>query len=148
MAERATRESVPPEHVRFSRREVREHTSWGHTQVKVHMQRLEELEYVHVHRGVRGQSFVYALAAAPVSPSAGPATSTTQKWSGWSGGGRPLVGGGSGGETDLSSEASAPYLSGVGAEAAGVVGGKGDRVVGARSGAASYANGPARAVAR
>ena len=46
---------------RFSRREVREHTNWSDFQVKMHMKRLEELEYVLVHRGGRGQSFVYEL---------------------------------------------------------------------------------------
>lgn len=47
--------------VRFTRREVREHTSWGNTQLKVHLGRLEELEYLVVHRGGRGSSLVYEL---------------------------------------------------------------------------------------
>jgi hypothetical protein len=46
---------------RFSRREVREFTGWSDFQVKMHMHKLEELEYVLVHRGGRGQSFVYEL---------------------------------------------------------------------------------------
>ena len=46
---------------RFSRRDVRAHTGWGDTQLKVHLHRLEELEYLLVHRGGRGQSFVYEL---------------------------------------------------------------------------------------
>jgi len=46
---------------RFTRREIRERTGWGSTQLKVHMQRLEELEYVIVHRGGRGQQLVYEL---------------------------------------------------------------------------------------
>ena len=46
---------------RFSRRDVRAHTGWGDTQLKVHLHRLEELEYLAVHRGGRGQSFVYEL---------------------------------------------------------------------------------------
>lgn len=46
---------------RFSRREVREHSGWSDFQVKMHMHKLEELEYVLVHRGGRGQSFVYEL---------------------------------------------------------------------------------------
>jgi hypothetical protein len=69
---------------RFSRKEVREFTRWGHTQLKLHLRRLEELECLIVHRGGRGQSFVYEL-----------------NWSGLedekSGGGRPQVGGMSGG---------------------------------------------------
>jgi hypothetical protein len=46
---------------RFSRREVRTHSGWTDFQVKKHMTRLQELEYVLVHRGKRGQSFVYEL---------------------------------------------------------------------------------------
>ncbi len=46
---------------RFTRRQVREHTGWGHTQLKTHLHRLEELEYLVVHRGGRGQRFVYEL---------------------------------------------------------------------------------------
>ncbi len=41
---------------RFSRRDVRAHTGWGHTQLKTHLHRLEELEYLIVHRGGRGQT--------------------------------------------------------------------------------------------
>ncbi len=46
---------------RFSRRQVREHTGWGHTQLKIHLQRLEDFEYLIVHRGARGQRYVYEL---------------------------------------------------------------------------------------
>jgi hypothetical protein len=46
---------------RFSRRAVREATGWSHTQVRIHLERLVELEYVLVHRGGRGQSFEYEL---------------------------------------------------------------------------------------
>jgi hypothetical protein len=46
---------------RFSRRDVRKHTGWGDTQLRVHLGRLEDLEYLLVHRGGRGQSFVYEL---------------------------------------------------------------------------------------
>lgn len=68
------------EDFRFSRRDVREYTAWGNTQLKIHLHRLEELEYLIVHKGGRGQSFVYEL-----------------NWSGFesekSGPGRPQVGG-------------------------------------------------------
>jgi hypothetical protein len=47
---------------RFSRREVRDATGWGNTQLKIHLGRLEDLEYLAVHRGTRGQGFVYELA--------------------------------------------------------------------------------------
>lgn len=46
---------------RFTRRAIREHTGWGNTQLKLHLHRLEEMEYLLVHRGGRGQSFVYEL---------------------------------------------------------------------------------------
>jgi DNA primase len=46
---------------RFSRRLLRERTRWGDTQLKVHLARLVELEYLLVHRGGRGQSFEYEL---------------------------------------------------------------------------------------
>src|SRR6202035_3969334 len=46
---------------RFSRRQVREITKWGDTQLKIHLARLVELEYLLVHRGGRGQSFEYEL---------------------------------------------------------------------------------------
>jgi DNA primase len=49
------------EDFRFSRKDVREYAQWGHTQLKVHLHRLEEFEYLIVHRGGRGQSFVYEL---------------------------------------------------------------------------------------
>ena len=46
---------------RFSRRDVRAWTGWGDTVLKKHLGRLEDLEYLLVHRGGRGQSFVYEL---------------------------------------------------------------------------------------
>jgi DNA primase catalytic core len=47
--------------LRFTRREVRERIGWGDTQLRLHLARLVELEYVLVHHGGRGQSFVYEL---------------------------------------------------------------------------------------
>ena len=47
---------------RFSRREIREYTAWGNTQLSIHLKRLEDMEYLIVHRGGRGQTFVYELA--------------------------------------------------------------------------------------
>jgi len=46
---------------RFSRRQVRERTGWGDTQLRVHLGRLIELEYVLAHRGRQGQGFLYEL---------------------------------------------------------------------------------------
>ena len=58
---RCSEMEVTQEEYRFSRRELREHTGWSLTQVRVHLERLVEMEYVLVHRGGRGQSFVYEL---------------------------------------------------------------------------------------
>ena len=46
---------------RFGRREIREYTRWGNTQLKVHLQRLEAMEYLLIHRGGRGKRIVYEL---------------------------------------------------------------------------------------
>jgi DNA primase len=45
---------------RFTRRDVRAATSWGDTQLKIHLSRLVELEYVIAHRGRNG-TFEYEL---------------------------------------------------------------------------------------
>jgi hypothetical protein len=46
---------------RFSRRDVRQYTGWSDAQVKRHRHKLEELEYLIVHHGGRGQTIVYEL---------------------------------------------------------------------------------------
>ena len=46
---------------RFSRRQVRELIGWGDTQLKVHLARLAELEYLLVHRTKAGQGYEYEL---------------------------------------------------------------------------------------
>lgn len=55
------REKIERAEYRFSRRDVRAFTRWSDSQLKRHMKRLEDLEYLIVHRGGRGQSFVYEL---------------------------------------------------------------------------------------
>ena len=47
--------------LRFSRRQIRALTGWGDTQLKVHLSRLAELEYVLVHRVKAGQGYEYEL---------------------------------------------------------------------------------------
>jgi DNA primase catalytic core len=54
-------QQLPRAQYRFSRREVREYTGLSDTQLRVHLERLVALEYLLVHRGMRGQSFVYEL---------------------------------------------------------------------------------------
>ena len=46
---------------RFGRRQVRAVTGWGDTQLKVHLARLAELEYLLIHRVKAGQGFEYEL---------------------------------------------------------------------------------------
>ena len=55
------RQAMDQADYRFTRRQACEETGWGLTQVRAHLERLIELEYVLVHRGGRGQSFVYEL---------------------------------------------------------------------------------------
>ena len=59
--ERARAEKRSRAEVRFTRRQVREHTRWGNTQLKVHLRRLEEMEYLVVHRSATGRSYLYEL---------------------------------------------------------------------------------------
>jgi len=46
---------------RFTRATVRQFSGWSDSQLKKHLHRLEALEYLALHRGAPGQSFVYAL---------------------------------------------------------------------------------------
>ena len=52
---------MPRSDYRFSRKAVRDYTGLGNTQLRVHLDRLVDMEYLLVHRGGRGQSFVYEL---------------------------------------------------------------------------------------
>ena len=47
--------------LRFTRRQMRELTGWGDTQLKVHLSRLADLEYVLIHRVKAGQGYEYEL---------------------------------------------------------------------------------------
>jgi len=54
-------DAIEQNQTRFSRKDVRQYTGWTDFQVRTHLGRLVELEYVLTHRGGRGQSFVYEL---------------------------------------------------------------------------------------
>jgi hypothetical protein len=57
------RQQIEVEKYRFTRRTVREYTKWGDTQLRQHLRRLEEMEYLIVRRGGnQGQLVVYQLA--------------------------------------------------------------------------------------
>jgi DNA primase catalytic core len=107
-----TRQKMERADYRFSRRDVRAWTGWGDTQLKIHLHRLEEMEYLLIHRGGRGQSFVYELMFAVESGSGRPMLGglidmdvlskhaydgkKSGLEAGWSGSSRPQVGGVSG----------------------------------------------------
>jgi DNA primase len=55
------RQKMEREDFRFSRKDVRRFTKWSDSQLKRHLHRLEELEYLLVHHGGRGQTFAYEL---------------------------------------------------------------------------------------
>jgi len=61
VAERAKAQGLDRADVRFTRREVRDWTSWTDFPVRMHLDKLVALEYVLVHRGGPGQRFVYEL---------------------------------------------------------------------------------------
>lgn len=57
------RSEIEIDKYRFTRRTVREYTKWGDTQLRQHLRRLEEMEYLIVRRGGnQGQLVVYQLA--------------------------------------------------------------------------------------
>ena len=58
---RCTEANIERDELRFSRRDALDATGYGLTQLRTHLERLVELELVLVHRGLRGQSFVYEL---------------------------------------------------------------------------------------
>jgi hypothetical protein len=54
----------------FARRELREACGWSLTQVRLHLERLVELEYLELRHGRLGSSFVYELMIDAVTPEA------------------------------------------------------------------------------
>lgn len=59
--QRAGAECVAVADVRFTRRDIRAATGWSDNQLKVHCQRLSDMEYLLVHGGSRGHSLRYEL---------------------------------------------------------------------------------------
>jgi len=58
---KAEAQGIDPGDVRFTRRDIREFTGWSDFQVKSHMRKLEDLEYVLIHRSAPGLRTVYEL---------------------------------------------------------------------------------------
>jgi energy-coupling factor transporter ATP-binding protein EcfA2 len=61
VAERCRAQRIDQRELRLSRADVRAVASVSETQLRVHLERLVEMDYLLVHRGQRGQSFVYEL---------------------------------------------------------------------------------------
>jgi DNA primase len=59
--ERMRSQGAAQKDIRFSRAELRAATGASDTQLKVHLARLAELEYLIIHRALRGQGFAYEL---------------------------------------------------------------------------------------
>jgi len=59
--ERCQKEKLTPDVCLFTRRSVRRYCGWTEFQVRTHLTKLQEMEYIVPHHGGRGQSFVYEL---------------------------------------------------------------------------------------
>ncbi len=96
---------------RFTRRFVRENLGWGQTQVKLHLERLQEMEYVLTHRGSGGRTeyellydgrgregqptmcgLIDVARMTTTKPLSGPAASSSGQTGASSGSDRPVVG--------------------------------------------------------
>lgn len=54
-------QNLPQHEFHFTRRQAREAVGWGDTQMKIHLGRLVELEFLVVHKGGSRQAFAYEL---------------------------------------------------------------------------------------
>ncbi|TVZ38017.1 DNA primase catalytic core [Alteromonadaceae bacterium 2753L.S.0a.02] len=61
VSEHCQKEQQAQKDYRFSRRDIREYTGWGLTQVATHCQRLEAMEYLVIYSGRNGQKMNYEL---------------------------------------------------------------------------------------
>ena len=59
--ERCEQQAIDQDKCRFTRREVRERTGWSLTQVRVHLERLVEMEYLAIRHGRNGAAYLYEL---------------------------------------------------------------------------------------
>jgi post-segregation antitoxin (ccd killing protein) len=59
--ERCKAEGIEQSDYRFTRKQVRDYSGWGDTQLKIHLARLVDMEYVLIHGGGHKQRHVYEL---------------------------------------------------------------------------------------
>lgn len=55
------KKKIKPEEYHFTRRDIREYSTWSDFQVKTHIRQLEELEYIYAVIGKKGKEYVYEL---------------------------------------------------------------------------------------
>lgn len=58
------KKKIKPEEYHFTRRDIREYSTWSDFQVKTHIRHLEELEYIYAVIGKKGKEYVYELMVA------------------------------------------------------------------------------------
>lgn len=61
VSEECKRLQIKQNDYRFKRHDILNYSNWSLTQIRVHIQRLVEQEYVLVHQGGRGRNFIYEL---------------------------------------------------------------------------------------
>jgi hypothetical protein len=84
VAVRAKDDKTTAQAVRFTRRQLREALACSHTQLRLHLDRLLDMEYLVAYGGGLGRSFVYAVASDGTASSAASAdaATTTATWRG------------------------------------------------------------------
>jgi DNA-binding transcriptional MocR family regulator len=68
---RCEAEDLEPRTALFSRRELRERLGWGVTQIRAHLERLRDLEYLAARYGRPGSSYQYELLMDPRAETGG-----------------------------------------------------------------------------
>jgi DNA primase catalytic core len=58
---RCKEQGIEPKNYHFNRRDIREWTRWSDSQIKRHIQQLEDLEYIYSVAGKKGKEYVYEL---------------------------------------------------------------------------------------
>ena len=99
VAVEAAKQGIEPGSFRFSRRELMTGLGWSYDQIRVHLDRLAEQEYVVAIGGGFGQVVSYRLVAAPAAPAPAPQAGTPPPtamtpslggvWGGFGAGGTP-----------------------------------------------------------
>ena len=62
--EKSKQNKIAETDVSFTRREIREFTKWSDDQIKNHIRKLEEMEYLYIEKGTKGQQYLYKAADA------------------------------------------------------------------------------------